>query len=174
MRKAAGMQNCLPCNLEQCQTVCHKSTFHKVGAVTDTRHSDLIQFVKNKELSHADRNWRAILRGQRLCSASSSSHSPAGKHLIEIQLPAALKWKLCFCNELKFHWDACVSAFAWVHTVWCSSSGEENRHFFTQNMVFQSKLGKQGIQWINQEVCKCEVWSALFYSSASQLVAWLK
>ena len=72
MRKAAGMQNCLPCNLEQCQTVCHKSTFHKVGAVTDTRHSDLIQFVKNKELSHADRNWRAILRGQRLCSASSS------------------------------------------------------------------------------------------------------
>lgn len=46
--------------------------------------------------------------------------------------------------------------------------------FFTQNMVSQSKLGKQGIQWINQEVCKCEVWSALFYSSASQLVAWLK
>lgn len=91
MRKGAGVQNCLPCNLEQFQAVYHKSTFQKARAVTDTRHSDLIQFVKNKELSHADRSWRAVLRGQRLCSASSNSHSPAGKHLIEIQFPAALK-----------------------------------------------------------------------------------
>lgn len=61
------------------------------------RHSDLIEFVKNKELSHAAMNREQFWQGKG--RADRDSHSPSGKYLIEIQLQTALQRKLYFGNE---------------------------------------------------------------------------